>query len=304
MLSVVVNTKDAEKTLARTLESVRFADELIVVDQHSQDKTREIARHHGVKLFLFDDLGRVEPEARNFALTKASHNWVLIVDADEVVPSELAEKISSLIKDKQRAVAGYYLPRKNLIFGAWIQHSGWWPDYQLRLFKKDRAHWQAGIHSQVKIEGQLAKLSPQPTMALIHYNYATIDSFVERMQRYSNLKAEEVGLIQEDKTIIGVDLVKNFFQEWLRRLFVDQAYLDGGRGVGLVFLQSTYELLVRLKQWEAAGFPETKIDQSPNLFQALVQFKKELSYWLADYHVRNSTGLKKIYWQIRRKFKI
>ncbi len=304
MLSVIINTKNAEKTLARTLESVKFADEIVLVDQHSQDKTREIARHHGVKLFLFDDLGRVEPEARNFALSKTNGDWILVIDADEVVPLALAQKIKQLIQAESQSLAGYYLPRRNLIFGQWMRHSGWWPDYQLRLFKKDQAHWQAGVHHQVKVVGALARLEAQPTMALVHYNYDTVASFVSRMQRYSSLKATEAGSLQEEQTMVSRDFAQKFFHEWLRRLFHHQAYLDGGRGVALSFLQATYELLVDLKRWEAAGFKESKQNQLAGLFQVLRHFNRDLNYWLADYQVERTTGLKKIYWQIRRKLKL
>ncbi len=304
MLSVIINTKNAAKTLARTLESVKFADEVVVVDQHSSDQTREIAKHHGAKVFLFDDLGRVEPEARNFALSQVTKPWILMVDADEVVPSSLANKIKNLVRQSPKSIGGFLIPRKNFIFGDWIKHSGWWPDYQLRLFRKEGAAWQAGVHSQVKIEGEIKRLPAKPDLALVHHNYTTIGDFLERLDRYSTLKANEQNELNDNQERVGQKLIELFFQEFVRRLFYYQAYLDGGRGVGLSFLQSMHELVILLKRWEAAGFVELKKNQSRAVMEAMSQVRKDLAYWLADYQVKNSSGLKQFYWRLRRKLKI
>ncbi len=302
-LSIIINTKNAARTLARTLESVKFADEVVLVDQHSQDETREVAKKHQAKVFLFEDLGRVEPEARNFALSKASFNWVLMVDADEVVPITLAQKIKTLMSNTPDNVAGYFIPRKNLIFQAWIQHSGWWPDYQLRLFRKKDAFWPEGVHSQVNVAGQVRKLAPKESLAIVHYNYQTVGDFIKRMDRYSTVKAKEVGKLKSGSKNISQDLTQAFFDEWLRRMFYHQAYLDGARGVTLSFLQSSYELLVVFKLWERAGFKPEEKQNSNELMSYLFNFKKDLSYWLADYQVKHTRGFKRLYWQLKRKFK-
>jgi len=304
MLSVIINTKNAADTLARTLESVEFADEVIVVDQHSTDRTLEIASHHNAKVFLFDDLGRVEPEARNFALRQTTQAWVLVVDADEVVPPTLAEEITRLLNRSTPEVGGYLIPRRNLIFGDWIKHSGWWPDYQLRLFRREGARWERGVHAQAHVVGLVKKLPPNPTLALVHHNYQTVSDFVQRMDRYSEIKVKELGPRKETKELVSSKLLDNFFDEWFRRLFVGRAYLDGGRGVALSFLQSTYELLVELKRWEAGGFYETNKNHARLVNQKLFRFKKDLSYWLADYQVKHSSGVRQFYWKIRRKLKI
>ena len=123
------------------------------------------------------------------------------------------------------------------------------------------------------------------------------------MDRYSTVKAEEVEKFSPETTNISKELAQAFFNEWLRRLFAHQAYLDGARGTALSFLQSTYELAVAFKLWEKAGFEPKEKKDPDELMDYLSKFKKDLSYWLADYQVKNTRGLARLWWRLRRKFK-
>lgn len=133
-ISAVLVVKNEEKNLERALKSLNFVDEIIVFDMHSSDQTKKIAQQFTNKVFSTPkDFGYADP-ARNLALSKAKGEWLLALDADEEISPSLAKKIKELIKNQETDV--YFIPRKNLIFGKAIEHSGWWPDFQARLFKK------------------------------------------------------------------------------------------------------------------------------------------------------------------------
>lgn len=133
-ISVVINTLNEEKNIALAIKSVReFADEVVVVDMHSEDKTCEVAESLGAKVFTFERKSYVEP-ARNFAISKASGDWVFILDADERATPQLLAKLKKIVKENQYDFVN--IPRKNLIFGKWIRHSLWWPDYNIRFLER------------------------------------------------------------------------------------------------------------------------------------------------------------------------
>lgn len=296
-LSVVINTKNTASTLERTLESVKFADEIVIVDMHSTDTTVEIARKHSDKVFEFDDVGYVEP-ARNFAIGKATGDWILIVDADEEIPAKLQKLIESIVEsDNQESMPDcFYLPRKNLIFDHWIQKTGWWPDYVLRFFRKDCVEWSDELHAVPVTKGRVKELPSQEDLAIIHHNYQTVEQFVSRLNRYTTIQAKER---QEDK-IDTQKLIQQFGNELFRRLFAQKGINEGIHGVSLSFLQAFSEMTRALKVWQNQGFSPSAGDQTKTI-ASLVQFRRELSYWVADWHVNHSRGIANLYWRARRK---
>ncbi|KUK79931.1 MAG: glycosyl transferase family protein [Microgenomates bacterium 39_7] len=300
-LSVVVNTKNAGNTLADCLTSVTFADELIVVDMHSIDRTKLIAQEYKAKFFLHDDLGYVEP-ARNYAISQATHEMILVVDADEVVSDGLKKKIQDILSKKTSADV-YLIPRKNMVFGQWLQHTGWWPDYQARLFKKGKVSWSEAIHQPPLMLGKVVKLSPEADHAFIHHHYPTVHSYLERMNRYTNVQAEHSLKGFADKVSVD-DVISSFYNEFFRRFFVLSGYKDGIAGIGLSFLQSTYELTVQLKKWERQTESNSSTDLDELAINSLELSRSSLNYWLADWRVKHSKGLLLLYWKLRRKFKI
>ena len=298
-LSVVINTKNAATSLAATLDSVQFADEIVVVDMHSVDKTEQIAKQYQAKFLLHDDIGYVEP-ARNFAIEQASHEMILVLDSDEVLSPALKQKIMIILNQKDAADV-YLIPRKNLVFGSWPQHTGWWPDYQARLFKKGQVIWSSIIHQQPTIKGRIVKLPAEERFALIHHHYPTVHSYLERLNRYTSIQAENSvkGFSQD---VSSSKLISAFFNEFFRRFFVFSGYKDEVVGVGLSFLQASYELAVQLKQWEMKS-GEVNSESDRQVITALEKSRGDLNYWLADWRVKNSTGLSQMYWRIRRKFR-
>jgi glycosyltransferase involved in cell wall biosynthesis len=304
-LSVVINTKNAETTIENTLKSVKFADEIIVVDMKSTDNTIDIVSKFTDKIFAHADIGYVEP-ARNFAIKKATGDWVLIVDADEEVPQELRKAIQGIIKTSdagEETADCYYIPRRNLIFNKAMERTGWWPDYVLRLFKKGYVSWSDEIHSIPITKGNVRELPAVSDIAIIHHNYQHVDQYLDRLNRYTSIQSEELTTqLEKDETIVdGSYITKKFYSEFLSRFFAQRGVSDGTHGLALSLLQGLSEATVAIKSWEKSGFTESNGEQEEKTVNELSQFNLELAYWIANWHVENNTGIKRLFWKIRRK---
>ena len=255
-LSVVINTRNEEKNLARAIASVKqLADEVVVVDMHSNDKTLDIAKKMGAKVYTYSPADYVEP-ARNFAISKAKNKWILIIDADEEVIGDLKKVIKrQIIKDDSSYVR---IPRKNIIFGKWIRHTLWWPDYQIRLFRKGYVSWSEIIHSVPFAKGVGRDLEPTERYALLHHNYDSIDQYLLRLIRYTTVQSS--FLRKEGYKFNWRDLLSKPSKEFLGRYFVGEGFKDGIHGLILSLLQSFSEFLVYIKVWQAEKFKEVDPD--------------------------------------------
>lgn len=295
-ISVVVNTWNEEKNIGRCLESVKdFADEIVVVDMESEDKTVEIAKKFGAKIFTHELTFYVEP-ARNFALSKASGNWVFVIDADEELPKGLAEK---LIKIIQKGKVDYVeIPRKNIIFGKWIKNSRWWPDYNIRFFKRGKVKWSSKIHLPPEAKGLGEKLTAAEDSALVHYNYQTISQFVERLNRYSDIQAD--NLVAGGYKLVWTDLVKRPADEFFSRFFAGQGYKDGLHGLVLALLQAFSELVLYLKVWEKDGCLSKERILSEFNFE-LRKSVKDLRYWQKQTALKEASFFKKPFLKLKNK---
>jgi (heptosyl)LPS beta-1,4-glucosyltransferase len=241
-ISVVVNTLNEERNLPRALASVEnWADEIVVVDMRSDDATVEIATKHGARVFGHERTGYVEP-ARNFAIDKASCDWILILDADEEVPRTLA---SILVKEVRNPRADYYrLPRRNIVFGKWLKHSRWWPDYNIRFFKKGSVSWNEVIHSVPMTKGEGADLDPSKEYALIHHHYESVEQFISRLNRYTTEHSRV--LIRRGYKFDWHDIIVKPVGEFLSRYFFGEGYKDGLHGLVLSGLQGFSEFVLYL----------------------------------------------------------
>lgn len=256
-VSAVINTYNEEKNLARCLESVcQLVDEIVVVDMHSADKTVEIAKKYGAKIFLHEYTRFVEP-ARNFALQQARGDWILLIDADEELTPTLGDRLREVIEiDRADFVE---IPRKNIIFGKWIEHSRWWPDYLVRFFRKGKVKFSDKIHTPPSTEGEAIKLDPEEKNAIVHYNFQTISQFIERLNRYTDIQSE--GLCESGYRFKIEDLILKPSNEFFSRFFAGEGYKDKLHGLILSVLQGFSEFVVYLKVWEKQGFKDLRIDQ-------------------------------------------
>jgi (heptosyl)LPS beta-1,4-glucosyltransferase len=295
-ISVVINTLNEEKNLLRAISSVKgFADEIVVVDMESTDATVEIAKKNGAKVFSHKKVGYVEP-ARNFAIEKTSNSWILVLDADEEIPKGLADKIVKILKEPK---ADYYrIPRKNIIFGKWMKHSRWWPDYNIRLFKKGTVSWNEVIHSVPMTQGVGEELESKEEFAIVHNSYDSVEKYVETMNRYTTMHADL--RVKEGYKFSWKDIVAKPANEFFSRYFFGEGYKDGLHGLSLSLLQGFSELVLYLKIWQKEKFVEKDLDVSDvNLLMR--DEEKELHYWQGDAQFKESG---KLLDRIKRKFKI
>jgi glycosyltransferase involved in cell wall biosynthesis len=246
-LSVVIITLNEEFNIGRTLVSVRFADELIVVDAGSSDRTQEFARAKGAQVFTENWKGF--SEQKNSAIEKASGDWILSLDADEMVDAELAQEIQRVVNTPENGVPlpnGYWMARKNYIFGRWMKHGGYWPDRKLRLFRRGTGRVEPRpVHETVHVAGQTAMLRG----ALIHHTYPTVTEYINSMNRYSSLGAE-VAYNHRARGFslwnIMVRPTATFIYNYVLRL----GFLDGREGLLLHLYHSMYVSLKYAKAWE------------------------------------------------------
>src|SRR5262245_36161463 len=175
-ICVILNTLNEEANIVDCLKTVAWADEIVVVDMRSEDCTAELARKAGAKVYFHERADYVEP-ARNFALEQATTDWVLIVDADERVPKELAQRIREVIAAPEADI--YNIAEKNIVFGTWMQHGTLWPDYHPRLFRKGAVKWPNSIHDRPRTHKAMAFIEAREELALHHYSrsYLTLDGF-------------------------------------------------------------------------------------------------------------------------------
>jgi len=249
-LTTVINTLNSADTLKICLESVKNLGEIVVCDMHSDDNTLEISKQYTNQIFSHPKTGYVEP-ARNFAISKAQTDWILVLDSDEEVSPELSEKINEII---QKDFSHIYFPRKNIIFGKWMQHSGWWPDEKLRLFKKGSVTWDNAIHSEPKSTGIGFHFPVEENCAIIHHHYTSVSQWVIRMDRYSTIQAKE--LIEQNYQFDWRDLTKKPLSEFITRFFVWEGWKDGINGLALALMQSLSWVVVYMKVKEKQNVKE------------------------------------------------
>jgi len=276
-VSVVINTLNEKKNISRALNSVKhFADEIVVCDMKSDDDTVKIDKKKGAKVYDHKRMGYVEP-ARNFAISKATGDWILILDADEELSPSLTKKLTDIVKNPK---ADYYrLPRKNIIFGKWIKHSRWWPDMNIRFFRKGHVSWDEIIHSVPMTMGKGDDLEATEQNAFVHYHYTSIEQYIGRMNRYTSFYA--IGLTKRGYKFRVSDLIRKPSDEFLSRYFKGEGYKDGLHGLVLALLQALSELVVYLKVWQAGGFKKEDI-KLIKLIKLIKNTRKDVNYWIAD----------------------
>lgn len=299
MISAIVHTFNEEKNIDRCLCALEFAGEIVVIDMGSSDKTLEIAKTHKVRIFNHAFTGFVE-SARNFGIEKAEGEWILIVDADEVISHTLKEKILALSKDKNGKQDFFRLPRKNIIFGKWIKHTGWWPDYQIRFFKKGSVSWNNKIHGIPLTRGLGMDLEDREELSIVHYHYLTIGQYLDRLNRYTSVQAKEYFLKSGKITLS--DLILNPVNEFVRRFFALVGYRDGWHGLSLSLLQAFSEFIVVLKVWELSRFPEIPVNLT-EVESKVNESKRIVKYWFINESLKKpASGLKTLLLRIRRRF--
>lgn len=295
-VSVVINTLNEEKNIEGAIISVAdFADEIVIVDMKSDDATRTIARKLGAKVYEYKRMGYVEP-ARNFAIDKATGEWIFVLDSDERLTQKLIEKLESIIKNPKAEYFG--IPRKNMIFGKWIEHSKWWPDYNIRFFKKGFVEWSEIIHSVPTTSGRGLDLEPKEEYAIVHNHYESIDQYIERLNRYTSMQAK--NLFENGKKFVWRDLITKPSNEFIGRYFQAEGYKDGVHGLVLATLQGFSEAVLYMKLWQLNKFNDQDISLG-EVIKLRKKVAKDSNYWHASVLIDNGAGILQ---KLRRKFMI
>lgn len=221
-LSACLITLNEENNLPRALGSLEgVSDEIVVVDCGSQDRTQQIARAHGAKVLMreWTDFA----QQKNFAAASASHDWILSLDADEELSPELRESLLAW-KQKEPEFMVYEVARRVWYLGAWIKHSGWYPDYQWRLYRRDAAKFAGIVHESLRFEGRGGRLSGD----LLHYTMSTFAEHGEKVERYTTLAARQLYESGNRNWRAAMWLATPW--TWFRSFVLRAGFLDGYRG--------------------------------------------------------------------------
>lgn len=232
-IGVYIITYNEEKSIEKTLDSVKWAGEIIIVDSESTDNTLQIVKKYTDKVYIKEFSGY--GEQKNYALSLISKPWALNIDGDEIVPEELKKEIEEL---KEPLVNGFYIPRKNFYIGKAIKFCGWSPDYKLRLHRTNKGKWKnVLVHESLIVEGNVGFLYNE----IYHYTYNDIYSHIERLYSYAKLGAEM--LKRRNKKIYSFELLFIPFFIFFKKYIIQLGVLEGYRGILISAMESYYAFL-------------------------------------------------------------
>ncbi|KAF0182402.1 MAG: lipopolysaccharide biosynthesis glycosyltransferase [Nitrospirae bacterium] len=243
-VSVAIVTKNEERNIRKALQSVRNFAEIVVIDSFSEDKTLSICREYTDRVYQQEWKGFARQ--KQDAIDRCSGEWILLLDADECVTPELKEEIISCIT--RTDIIAYQLPRKNFFLGRWIRHSGWFPDYIIRLFRKDSGGIEhREVHEKIVVNGSVGIC----TGYLEHYTYHTLSDYVRKMELYSTLSAKE--MVNAGKRASVSSLVFSPLVVFIKMLVLKQGFRDGRHGFLLAVLYAMQSFLKYAKARELQG---------------------------------------------------
>ena len=239
-ISTIVITFNSEATIEKCLKSaMSISDEIIIVDSFSTDRTVEICKNYTKKIFTHKWLGY--SKQKEIAVEKAVNSWILWIDSDEELSSELIFEIQSL----NFSCTAYYLNRKNYYLNRWINHCGWYPDYIIRLFRKDKGRFSNDIiHEKVVINGKIDQIKG----ILYHYSYRDISHHLEKMNSFTSAIAQK--MFQQNKKVTPLTIIFHSVWYFFRTYILKKGYLDGFAGFIVCVLGGYYVFLKYIKLWE------------------------------------------------------
>jgi len=240
-LAVTLIARDEAHRIGKCLERLGWVDEIVVVvDDRTTDKTAEIARR-------FTEHVHVRPfssysQQRQWADDQCVCEWVLWVDCDELVSTELAREIRAVLEAPR--FAAYRIPRLDYVFGKWIRHGGWYPQFHIRLYRRDAGKWAGDVHESVTVHGEIGKVA-QPIQ---HFSHAHVEDWVNKLARYTTLEAQSMrdrGVRMNVGRLLFEPPAYAFY-----KLIVQQGWRDGGHGLVLALLLGCYRMIRNLKLWD------------------------------------------------------
>ena len=255
-LSVTIITKDEEADIADAIASVAWADEIVIVDSHSTDRTVEVARRAEARVIVIvrDWPGYIEQ--KNYAASQASHDWILSIDADERVTPELARELQQTLHDP--AHAAYEVPRLTWHLGRWIRGTDWYPDYQTRLYDRRVSRWTGKyVHESVAVAGPRGRL----TGDLQHFAYRSIEDHLETIDRYTSLAARQ--MYEDGRRASLPALLLHGPLAFLRNYLAKGGFRLGAAGAIVSAMNAYYVFLKYAKLWQFQAAPPARPEQGP-----------------------------------------
>lgn len=242
MISAVILTKNEEKNIEACLTSIAWCDEKIIIDDHSEDKTVELAKKKGAKVFSRAMRGDFSDQ-RNFGLSKTSGDWVLFIDADERVSSALWYEIMQYTSESIEEYTGFYIKRLDTMWGKILRHGEMGNIVLLRLAKKGAGKWEGNVHERWNVQGKTTLLKNP----LDHFPHNTVTEFLKEINFYTDLRAEE--LFKKKTSVNWLAIIVYPKAKFILNYFFRRGFLDGLPGFVVAMLMSFHSFLVRGKLW-------------------------------------------------------
>lgn len=288
---IVYNQADL---LEKSLKSIGdSSDQVVIADLSSQDDIAKIAKNWGATYHKLPYTEVVEA-VRQQIFDRVKSDYILYLDADESLPPGLLPHLRQLLSRNPDYIS---IPRKNYIFGSWVKASRWWPDYQVRFFKKAAVKWPTKLHHQPIVHGDGIVLTADTQYAILHQNYQNIDEWFEKNRRYARVDA--MGRLKRHDSYTIFDAARLSVSELISRYFAGHGYRDGMHGLILSILQSFYYFLVYAYYWEGNKYqvdePDEKLISLPRVWFS--HGLSEIIHW----DTKGASPAKKIYTKLLRK---
>ena len=241
-VSVYVLTTNNHRTIERCLRSLSWAQELVVIDSFSQDGTFDICKRYTDKLFQRTWTGH--RDQYQYAADLTTQDWIMFVDADEEIPPELAEEIRKELNGKGKDLDGYFAYRRTYYLGRWIRYGGWYPDGEIRLYRKEKGRWEGGLHAKLVVKGRVGVLKNQ----YHHYTYGNISDQIQTIDRYSKIAAEDLFGSGEKFSLFNLLFHPPF--RFIKEYLLKSGFRDGLPGF-IIGVSTMYYVFVKYaKLWE------------------------------------------------------
>ncbi len=261
-ISAIVVVHNQLDLLKKCLDSIySWVDEIILIDLESTEDIKSIVSQYQAKYITHKKVAIVE-SVRQSSLEYASYEYIIFIDPDETIPADLSLDLQEKIGTGEFDY--FTTPRQNYVFGKWVQHSRWWPDFQTRIFRQGHVNWGTKLHAEAMPTGNGYTYPVSEKFAFAHLNYQNLDEFIAKNMRYA--KADAMDRLVSGNTLSIVGATKLSVSELISRFFVGEGYKDGMHGLVLSILQSFYYFMVYAYYWEGKKYSELESESTIKSF--------------------------------------